>query len=137
MCLVCKRQSSMTPLLLLPQTCTGLITSRKMGCYVWQEVLAEGRGSDQVHMAAASPLPLTTLPLCSHKLLLVRIQQQPETKSTFASEKTGQGQPPATPDSNTAHSGKKQIQYSLFQPSLDSPLPWQGSVSRSSPSASS
>lgn len=94
-------------MLLLSQTCTGLITSRKRGCCVWQEVLAEGRGWTSHTWQLPRHLPLATLLLYSHRPLFVRIQQQPETKSTSASKKTGQGQPPAAPDSNPAHSGNR------------------------------
>lgn len=77
-----------------------------MGC-VWQEVLAEGKGWTSHTWQLPSHLPLATLLLCSHRSIFVRIQQQPETKSTAASKKTGQGQLPATPDSNPARSGKR------------------------------
>lgn len=67
-------------------------------------ILAEGQTSRTWQLPGHSPL--TTLPLCSHRLLFVRVQQQPETKS-FVRKKAGQGQPPATPDSNPAHSGNR------------------------------
>lgn len=106
-CLACKRQPASLPCCYYHRPVLALLHRGKWDVLFSRKSWLKAKGQTSCTWQLPSHLPLATLPLCRHKLLIVRIPQQRETKSAFASKKTGQGQPPATPDSNPASSGNR------------------------------
>lgn len=104
---MCKRQPASLPCCYYHRPVLALLHRGKWDVLFSRKSWQKAEGQTSCTWQLPSHLPLATLPLCRHRLLFVRIQQQRETKSAFASKKTGQEQPPATPDSNPASSGNR------------------------------